>query len=375
MRRCPHRPPCPGCPRFAEPGIDPQVRALLDQIAGDHGLPSVAVTGGVAEASRLRARLAIRGRRDQPKLGLFEAGTHRIVTIPSCSVQHPLINQVAAEVRHALVETGVPPYSDLAHAGLARYLQVVVERGSQAAQVVLVGNTPDAQALAACLDRIRERLGDRLHSLWFNAQTLRGNAVLGADFTHWHGPRAVIEHFGGPAIHFPPGAFGQGNLDMAERIIDDLRAWIPPGASVAEFYAGVGAIGLSLLGGIGELRLNEVSPGSLAGLELGREALPDELRARTRVFAGPAEVHPDMLDGADVVIVDPPRRGLDPALRERLAMRPPARLLYVSCGPEAFARDASLLTGTGSLRLVRLTAYDQMPWTGHVETVGVFERH
>jgi len=76
-----------------------------------------------------------------PKLGLFELGTHRVVHIPTCSVHHPLINRVAAVVRRALVDARVSSYSDKAHLGLARYLQVVVERSSQSAQVVIVANS------------------------------------------------------------------------------------------------------------------------------------------------------------------------------------------------------------------------------------------
>src|SRR6202140_4676321 len=132
---CPHRPPCPGCPRFGEQGIAAPARGALDELARAHGLPDVAVISGQSAGYRLRARLAIRGRLGSPKLGLFELGTHRVVHIPNCSVQHPLINRVAAVVRRALVDARVTSYSDKAHLGLARYLQVAVERSSQPAQV------------------------------------------------------------------------------------------------------------------------------------------------------------------------------------------------------------------------------------------------
>ena len=91
-------------------------------------------------------------------MGLFELGTHRVVHIPNCSVQHPLVNRVAGVVRRALVDARVTCFSDSAHLGLARYLQVVVERSSQTAQVVLVANSATPEPLAACLDLIRERL-------------------------------------------------------------------------------------------------------------------------------------------------------------------------------------------------------------------------
>jgi tRNA/tmRNA/rRNA uracil-C5-methylase (TrmA/RlmC/RlmD family) len=325
-------------------------------------------------AFRHRARLAIRGRRGAPKLGLFEAGTHRVVTIPQCSVHHPLINRVAAVVRGALVDAQVDPYSDLAHQGVARYLQVVVERSSQTAQVVLVGNCVSAEPLATCLALIRERLGNALHSLWFNASTGRGNAILGAEFELYCGPASVVEQFGGAAVHYPPGAFGQSNLEVAGLIIDALRQQLPVGARVAEFYAGVGAIGLSLLDRAGEIRLNEVSPQSLQGLEQGIAALDPESRGRLRVIAGTAGESAAAASDVDVVIVDPPRKGLDAALAAQLAGQPPSLLLYVSCDLVSLQRDVATLTAGGGLRLMALTAFNLMPYTDHVETLARFER-
>ncbi len=117
-------------------------------------------------------------------MGLFETGTHRVVHIPHCSVQHPLINRVAAVVRRALADARVTSYSDTAHMGLARYLQVVVERGSQTAQVVLVANSETPEPLHTAFDLIRARLAGELHSLWFNTHCGRGNTILGPDVQH-----------------------------------------------------------------------------------------------------------------------------------------------------------------------------------------------
>ncbi len=329
---------------------------------------------GRTDGFRMRARLAIRGRLGSPKVGLFELGTHRVVHIPKCSVQHPLINRVAATVRRALVETRVTCYSDAAHLGLARYLQVVVERSSQTAQVVLVGNSIAAAPFAACMDLIRERLGGELHSLWYNPNCERSNTILGATFQHGCGPAAVVERFGGAAVHYPPGAFGQSNLDLAQCMVDHVRAQIPEGARAAEFYAGVGAIGLSVLGRVHELRMNEVSPHSLRGLELGLAALDAADRAKVEVVPGGAGPMRLAASGAQVVIVDPPRKGLDPELTEYLGAQPPERLVYVSCGLESLLADAARLTARGGLRLTALTAFNLLPYTHHVETVARFER-
>jgi 23S rRNA (uracil1939-C5)-methyltransferase len=374
MLDCPHRPPCPGCPRFGELGIDPAVREALSDLARRHGLAEPSVISGSAFGFRHRARLAIRGRLGSPKVGLFEFGTHRVVHIPSCQVQHPLINRVAGVVRRALVEARVPSYSDQAHLGLARYLQVVVERGSQTAQVVLVGNAEASAPLAGCLELIRKELDGALHSLWFSAHCDRSNSVLGPQFERWCGPETVVERFGGAAVHYPPGAFGQSNLEVAQRIIEHLREQIPQASCVTEFYAGVGAIGLSVIDRARELRLNESSPHGLHGLEQGLAGLDAVQRAKVILRSGPAGAMREAAAGADVVIVDPPRKGLDPELAQGLAQRSPERLFYVSCALDSLQKDIVRLTSERTLRLVDLTVFDMFPYTAHVETVARFER-
>ena len=155
-----------------------------------------------------------------------------------------------------------------------------------------------------------------------------------------------------------------------------MRAQIPEGARVAEFYAGVGAIGLSVLPAAGELRMNEVSPQSLHGLELGLAELDAAERAKVTVFPGPAGAAASACSaaaGAQVVIADPPRKGLDPELTDYLCEQPPERFLYISCGLESFLDDTAKLTSRGKLKLVGLTAFNLMPFTDHVETVARFE--
>jgi tRNA/tmRNA/rRNA uracil-C5-methylase (TrmA/RlmC/RlmD family) len=337
-------------------------------------LPRVQVVSGKTAGFRHRARLAIRGRLGTPKLGLFELGTHRVVHIPNCSVHHPLINHVANVVRRALVEAKVTSYSDAAHLGVARYLQVVVERSSQTAQVVIVANSATPEPLTECLSLIRERLGKDLHSLWFNANLERSNTILGSDFHLWCGPESVVERFGGAAVHYPPGAFGQNNLDIAELIIGHVREQIPAGSGVVEFYAGVGAIGLSVLQQVGEITMNELSPNSLHGLELGVAQLSAAERAKISLMPGEAGANRLAASDLQFVVVDPPRKGLDRELTEHLSNHAPEGLIYVSCGLESLIRDAAQLTARGRLRLVSLTAFNLMPFTDHVETVARFQR-
>jgi len=326
---------------------------------------------GPSQGFRHRARLAIRGRIGSPKLGIFEEGSHRVVHIPHCLVHHPLINQVASAARQALVTARVPPYSDQAHAGVARYLQVVVERSSQSAQVVLVTNCDDSDVLPPFFTALERELGPRLHSLWQSPQLERTNTILGSTFRHVAGPASVRETLGGASVFYPPGAFGQNNLELFDELVAHVHGAVPDGARVAELYAGAGAIGLGLVQRSQSVVFNELTEHSLAGLELGIRALPSELAARTRVAPGPAAANADLVGDADVVIADPPRKGLDRELIEALVRRKPHRFVYVSCGLPSLLSQARELVDRG-LKLERLDVFDLFRFTEHVEVVAIF---
>ncbi len=320
-------------------------------------------------AHRHRARLAIRGKARSPKIGLFQAGSHRIADTPNCRVQHPLINEAALKLREAIRETGIEPYADRPHRGLLRYAQFVVERTSERLQVVLVGRATEPESLAELPELFAAKLGPRLQGLFFNAQPERSNAILGPKMIRLAGEAAIRENIGGVDVFFPPGAFGQSHLPLFERAVQRIAALVPKRQIVAEFYCGVGAIGLGLLEDANEVRFNERSPDGLAGLERGLDARKADERSRARLFAGPAQARLDALSGATLVIVDPPRRGLDPPLRDTLAAKPPRRLVYLACGVDSLVEDLAHLQAPGRLRLAGLEVFDFFPFTEHIETL------
>jgi tRNA/tmRNA/rRNA uracil-C5-methylase (TrmA/RlmC/RlmD family) len=321
---------------------------------------------------RQRARLAIRGRADAPKLGIFEAGTHRAVHIPRCLVHHPIINQVTAQVRDVLARQRVPTYSDQAHAGLMRYLQVVVERETELAQLTLVTNATSPAGLESVFADLQSTIGSRLHGLWWNGNPERQNTILGPHWEHIAGQKYVTDRSGAARLFYPPHAFGQSNLELAMQLAAEVRAFARPGDNVLELYAGVGAIGLGLAEVASELVLNELGEGSLQGLELGVAALPANLAQKVRIVPGSAGGAAALVAGRSLVIADPPRKGLDAALVKALCETPPDRFAYVSCDATSFERDASQLEV--AFRLTRLALYDLFPHTEHVETVAWFER-
>jgi tRNA/tmRNA/rRNA uracil-C5-methylase (TrmA/RlmC/RlmD family) len=220
----------------------------------------------------------VRGRAASPKVGIFETGSHRVVDIPRCLVHHPLVNDVAAALKQAMIATRATAYSDDAHKGLVRYVQVVVERRTQTAQVVLVTNDDRIASSERLLDALSDKLGPRLHSLFWNGNTERTNVIVGPAWEKRRGPDAVEEMIGGARVFFPPGAFGQNNLDLADALVLAVHAQVPDDARVVELYGGTGAIGLGLAARASSLVVNELSTDSLRGLEMGIRALPDDVR-------------------------------------------------------------------------------------------------
>jgi 23S rRNA (uracil1939-C5)-methyltransferase len=305
---------------------------------------------------------------------LFKVGTHDVVAVPDCPIHHPLINRVAALLAESLQATSTSVYSERAHSGLVRYLQVVVERSSQTAQVVVVVNSAQDTACLRLFEHLHERLGSEGHSVFFNGQPARTNAILGPHWRKHSGPDAVVETFGGAAVCYPPGAFGQSNLGLFVRIVSEIHSAVEPDAPVVELFAGVGAIGLGLARRGHSVLFNEVSPASLEGLRLGIHELPALAQTRVRCVSGEAASAVAGLEFSGAhVIVDPPRKGLGEEVLQSLLRGRPDRLTYLSCGLQSFLDDAESLVAHGFV-CDRVTAYALFPFTDHVETLAQF-RH
>lgn len=367
---CRHLPACPGCPRFGANDPDPDSVAELRRLCERHGA-RFEVRVGARREFRGRARLAVRGRGHVAKVGVFAAATHRVVDIPSCPIHHPLINEVAAALKGAMRKLQVSCYDDGHHRGLVRAVQIAIERPSATAQVVVICNDDTPNAALPLLDTLHERLGQRLHSLWWNGNPERTNRVMGSKFHHHSGPDCIVEQIGGAQVFFPPGAFGQSNLGLFGAMVAQIHAAVPAGADLVELFAGSGAIGLGLVASSSSMVFNELGESSLEGLERGLCALDPNCRQRTRVVPGPAELAADAIGPASVVIADPPRKGLGPALLEALDARRPRIIIYVSCGLASLVRDAEALAAQG-MRLTSATLYDVFPYTPHVETLAIF---
>jgi len=379
-RPCEYQPQCPGCPRFAEPDLPPrgveQLQALAQRWSDAQRSSPVGLTveqfafEGVGH--RYRARLSVRGRTGALKLGIFEEGSHRLVSIPRCPVHHPAINTLVQRLTEVGNQLGIVPYDEVQHRGQLRAVQMAVEPATARVQLVLLvlARDLDERALDPRLRSYCSVLAPETHSIFLASLPERNNSLLGQKWLRMHGPDMLEDQVGGSPVYFPPDAFGQANPVAHARAVAKIHELASGAGRIVEYYAGVGTIGLGLARRGRPLVFNEIGAGSLRGLS---RALLEFRPEQAEVALGPAGRCAHLYQEADTVIVDPPRKGLDADLMTRLLREPPRRLIYLSCGLSAFLAESERLYETQRYNLAHLSAWSYFPYTEHVETLAVFE--
>lgn len=386
---CKHMKSCSGCTVTGlaqEPPILNEIRSFLDRF----GVRQLPVHISSVHHWRTHAKLAIRkAQRSQISLGLFRSNSHEVHPIPECTVHAPEINDAVNLVQSVLNESTLFAYNEVTGKGQCRYALFTVHRPSRKVQVTIVWNAgcwkdsnPESMRLAA---EIWRRGRNILHSLWFNWNTSTGNVIVCPEmerFYHVYGEKSVLETICGVQIAFPPYAFRQANLDAFENLVlPKLLSYIPIGANVAEFCAGVGVIGLTALKNRKLLHLSssEIMDGGRKPFWDAYKRLRKEgVRGNVSYTVGSDSDTMDMVQpNTDVVIVDPPRGGLSEDVVEFLAnpahKTAPSRIIYLSCGAKAFKNDASVLLG-GEWCLSAAHAFILFPGSNHVELLAIFDR-
>lgn len=374
---CHHQPACPGCPRYGKKGVSSTAFAALGELAETWGYAHPEINDFPAWGYRHRVRLSVRRGREGLLSGIFETGSHRLVHIPDCPLHHPSIEAFLERILETASQCSLDVYDEGSHTGLLRALQLSVEPQTGKVQAVFL--VRDALApghqVEKKLDALLEGVqGDSLtHSLWLGALPQRTNSLNPESVVRVHGPEAFVDWCGGVEVSYPPDAFGQANPLLHSIAVEKIHELVPRDSSVIEYYCGVGTIGLGLVARGQSVQFNEVGAGSLRGLRLGLSKLPAADK-RALILPGQAGDHAEAYLEEHTVIVDPPRKGLDPALLSRLVRTPPQRLIYLSCGLASLLKESAQLRGAGRLRLVFLSAYNYFPHTEHIETLAVWER-
>ncbi len=296
---------------------------------------------------RLRSKLAVRG----DKIGLFREHSHEVLPIPCCLVHHPLINEVSQLIH-------LPGYDEKSHTGLLRYIQLDVVENS-----VCVALSLNTQQLDKQTDRYLSQLVENplIHSLWTNFNPHKTNTIFSSKWQHISGPKWYTRRMAGEEIYLSPQVFMQPNWALFEQLVTTLKSWIAENQRIVEFYAGVGTVSVPLSTGAQTLVAVEENPFAEPLFRLACDV---------PYHCGDVDDFIDLIDEADVIIADPPRKGLSKKLLSKICSSDKT-FYYISCNQESWERDRDTLLASG-WKLGRVVSYPMIPGTDHVEILSEF---
>lgn len=281
-------------------------------------------------------------------LGYREGGSHRVIDLAECPVLHPALAALIAPLRHFVAAHGPK-----AMVGIDLTL---ADQGVEAnlSQFPLEGLGPTE----AALDFARKQ----------GLARISFDQGYGPE-TMWE-PEPVTVTLGGVPVALPPGAFLQATHDAEQRMAADAADWLGGARMVADLFAGLGTFAFALREGRKVLAVEAEQAAHLACKTAGARAGGNVLALHRDLFRNPLQ--PAELNRFDAVLLDPPRAGARAQIAE-IAASTLSRVVYVSCNPSSWARDAAVLAGAG-FRLSKLRPVGQFRWSTHVELVSLFER-
>ena len=366
---CPHAGECGGCQgrhmRYLRT-LALKRQVVVDALAriGGVAAPEVLPTLGcdAPERTRNKAEYPIARQDGRMVVGAFAKGSHRVVPLTDCLLQK---EQSAEALRWFSEHLDKPDC-----AGHLKYLVTRVNREG-AMMLVLCADAPIPGGIKALFPALAEALPS-LQSLWLCHLNRRPAHALDGRCTRIFGEEPLPDTLMGLRFTISPQSFFQVNPDQAERLYDAAlqAAGIAPGCNlnVLDAYCGAGTITLAAARWARHATGIEIVPPAIADAK--RNAIRNGLDDRARFICGDAAVEiPRLLrrgERFDAAILDPPRRGADPALLEALADARIPTLGYVSCNPSTLARDVKRLSERG-YRLEWAQPVDMFPWTGGTE--------
>ena len=355
---CRHHPTCPGCPLLDHP-YEAQLEQKRERLATAFGryphlrlpVPEAVAPARLVEGYRHRLKLPVDVGKNHARAGLYDEHG-RVLDTPDCPVLEPGLRDALQQVLAWLRGRRGVHAIDLRRSSATGELQLVLacEGGD------LHGGPRGARQLVGRVEG--------LTSVAVSRADPQRKRVLGRGARVVAGAAAIEEAIGDVRYQLHPGAFFQVDPRNAEWIHERVRTFVGDAARVLDLYSGVGAYALMLAPGRAQVvAVEEVAAAAAAA----RAMAPDNVEV---VASRVEEV--ELRGRFDAVVLNPARRGSDPATLAAVARLAP-RLVYVSCGPETLARDLDVLAAHG-LRVAEIDAIDLFPHTGEVEVVVRLER-
>ena len=351
-----------------------RVKTCLNRLGGENLTEVPILAAPTCYGYRNKAQYPVSSKKGRAYAGFFRAGTHDVVENQRCLILPEQTDAVKDAVMDYVNQYRVPAYDETTHTGLLRH--IYVRRGAVSGQILvcLVCNgekLPKVDALIARLEKI-----PGFTTLVLSVNTKKGNAVLGDKFITLCGPGYIEDTLCGLNFRLSPRSFYQVNHHQAQRLYETAirEAAITKEDTVLDLYCGVGTITLTLAGHCGKVIGVEVIP---QAVEDARDNAKRNGIENAEFFCGDAGAAALELEKngvkPDVVVVDPPRKGLNADTIEALHRMAPRRIVYVSCDPATLARDVALLKDRG-YTLASATAADLFPRCSHVESIVCLRR-
>ncbi|TGM07271.1 23S rRNA (uracil(1939)-C(5))-methyltransferase RlmD [Leptospira barantonii] len=385
---CQHYPECAGCDRLHigyEKQLQHKQEEIEKQFGGFKGLEIRPIVKSPKDQMyRHKVQLPF-GHRKIGKKSVLTLGLHNkentfIIDQKECRIQDQDLTTVASAIRHWARTENITPYYEKNGSGLLRH---IVLRKAQATQEILVGIVTNASEIPG-----RKNLTNSLHSyikqfltkeksnaevvgIIQNVNQRNTKVVLGEKETTWYGRHFIKEKIGDLDFQIGLSTFFQVNPFQIENLYDLVVEDLPQNSTVIDAYCGIGTISLYVARKSKKVIGLEENPNSIRSAIGAAKANGIE---NTTFVKGKVlhSLQNALNETPDVVVLDPPREGLDPETKKILLNSKVNRILYVSCNPETLRRDAIELSKI--FKYEKLTPVDLFPHTSHLESVSVFTR-
>ena len=306
------------------------------------------------------------------KSGVYQSGTHRIVSVDDCQIEDMLADEIIVAIRKMLPSFRLTTYNEDTRKGFLRH--VLVKRGFSTNQVmvVLVTGTPIFPSKNNFVKALREKF-PQITTVVQNINPFKTNLVLGERQTVLYGKGYIEDELCTCRFRISPKSFYQINPIQTEVLYGKAIefAGLKGDETVLDTYCGVGTIGIIAA---------KHGAGKVIGVELNGDAVKDAVQNakanrlnNIRFFKGDAgefmESVAEEYTKPDIVMMDPPRAGSSEQFLSSLIKMSPKTVVYVSCNPETLARDLEHLRKNSDYEIKRIQPVDMFPHTQHVEVV------
>lgn len=320
-------------------------------------------------AFRNKAVYSVRTKNGEPVIGFYRKNSHQVVDIAACPVQHEQTTTIIAAIRQWMKAFNIAGYDEANHTGCVRYVMIRHGFKTGSCMVVLVTLTDDLPKEAELLTALAAI--DGIDSVIHNVNSERVNRILGIQQRVCYGSETIEDELHGLTFTISAHSFYQVNPQQTDQLYATALyfAELKGNETVFDIYCGIGTISLYLA----------QQAQKVIGIEIVPQAIDDARAnaqcnqlANTEFYVGKAEeVVPALYTQgmhADVVVVDPPRKGCELSVLNTMLAMLPQRIVYVSCEPASLARDLAVLQ-KGGYNVTKVQPVDMFPHSMHVETV------